>query len=104
MRLKEIPLLQPVKFTALSGELQTGLHVATIEAKSGLMEYLIIFDMKKNKVMAFEKLYLDPENPSEFQIKGIDNPHLLNEIGDFCNLEGIFDHLPEKDNDDGQTD
>ncbi|NOQ49099.1 MAG: hypothetical protein GQ553_00320 [Nitrosomonadaceae bacterium] len=104
MQLKEIPLLQPCQFTALDGKLQTGLHLATIEGRSGLTEYLIIYDLDEDRIMAFEKIYLDPENPAEFQIKGVDNPHLLNEIGDVCNTEGVFDHLPEKENDDGQTD
>lgn len=95
MKLLNTPLVQACQFTGLDGELQTGVHIATIQSDSGLREFLIVYDPGSDKVMAFEKLYMDPEDPSDFRMEGVADPFLLNEIGGFCNAEGLFDHLPE---------
>lgn len=95
MKILDAPLVKSCQFTGINGEIQTGVHVATVQSKSGLAEYLVIYDPYTDKIMAFRKVYLDPGNPAEYNITGIENPHLLNELGDFCNSEGLFDHLPE---------
>ena len=102
MKVKDAPLLQACQFSGLDGELQVGVHIATILSDSGLQEYLIVYDPVSDKVMGFEKLYMNPEDPSDFRMEGIANPHLLNEIGGFCRAEGLFDHLPERQEYDGE--
>lgn len=88
----------------LDGQRRLGFHVATIESDSGLAEYIVVYDGSVDKVMAYQKVYLNPDDPAEFSIRGISNPHLLNEIGHFCVTEGLFDHLPEKLEDERQAD
>ena len=95
MRVLDAPLVQACQFTGMNGEIQTGVHVATIGSKSGLAEYLVVYDPASDKIMAFRKVYLDPESPADYNISGIKNPELLEEISKFCNTEGLFDHLPE---------
>ena len=95
MKVLDAPLVKPCQFTALNGNVQTGVHVATIGSKSGLAEYLIIYDPKEDRVLAFRKMYLNPDDLAEYNISGIANADLLQELADFCNAEGLFDHLPE---------
>jgi len=95
MKVLDAPLVKPCQFTALNGNVQTGVHVATIGSRSGLAEYLIIYDPRKDRVLAFRKMYLNPDSAAEYNITGIDNPELLEELASFCNAEGLFDHLPE---------
>jgi hypothetical protein len=94
MKVTDAPLIATVQFTAYNGEIQTGLHIATIASDSGLVEYVVIYDPAEDKIMAFEKRYMNPEDPEDYDIVGIANPTLLNEISHFCNKEGLFDHLP----------
>ena len=96
MKVIDAPLMATVQFTAYNGEIQTGIHVATVASESGLVEYVIVYDPAEDKVMAFEKRYMNPEDPSDYDIVGIGQPELLNEISHFCNKEGLFDHLPVK--------
>lgn len=96
MKVVDAPLLATVQFTAYNGEIQTGVHVATIASDTGLTEYVIVYDPGTDKVMAFAKRYMNPEDPADYDIIGIDQPELLNEISHFCNKEGLFDHLPRK--------
>lgn len=98
MKIADAPLMATVQFTAYNGEIQTGLHIATVESDSGLVEYVIVYDPGVDKVMAFEKRYMNPEDPADYDIIGVKDQGLLNEIGHFCNKEGLFDHLPRKDN------
>lgn len=100
MKAIEAPLMQLCYFAGLDGEQQVGLHIATLLSGSGLQEYLIVYDPAADKVMAFEKLYLNPDDSADFNMEGITDPDLLNEIGGFCNAEGLFDHLPETHKDD----
>lgn len=97
MKVVDAPLMATVQFTAYDGEIQTGIHIATIASDSGLTEYVIIYDPATDKVMAFEKRYMNPENPEDFNVVGLNNAELLNEISYFCNKEGLFDHLPRKE-------
>jgi len=100
MKVIDAPLMATVQFTAYNGEIQTGLHIATIADDSGLTEYVVVYDPGEDKIMAFQKRYMNPEDPADYDIDGIDNPPLLNEISYFCNKEGLFDHLPvERDED-----
>ena len=96
MKLTDAPLISTVQFTGLDGAIQTGVHVATLESDSGLSEYIVVYDPAEDKIMAFHKKYMNPEDPADFDIVGITNEPLLNEIGGFCNAEGLFDHLPAK--------
>jgi len=96
MKVIDAPLLATVQFTAMSGEIKTGVHVATIATDTGLTEYVIVYDPAEDKVMAFAKRYMNPEDPADFDIIGVDQEELLNEISYFCNKEGLFDHLPRK--------
>lgn len=102
MKVLDAPLVKACQFTAINGEIQTGVHVATIQSKSGLAEYLVIYDPKDDRILAFRKMFLDPESPAEYNITGIEDLELLNEIGDFCNAEGLFDHLPQHDDASGR--
>ena len=99
MKVIDAPLISTVQFTAMDGAIQTGVHVATVASDGGLSEYLVVYDPAEDKVMAFHKRYMNPEDPADFDIVGIDNPPLLNEISHFCNKEGLFDHLPVKGTD-----
>jgi hypothetical protein len=97
MKVINAPLMDTVQFTAYDGEIQTGLHIATIASDSGLSEYVIVYDPAEDKVMAFLKRYMNPEDPADYDILGIADPDLLKEISYFCNKEGLFDHLPVKE-------
>ena len=99
MKLLDAPLVSTVQFTGLDGEIQTGVHVATVASDGGLSEYIVVYDPAEDKVMAFHKRYMNPEDPADFDIVGIADQHLLNEISYFCNAEGLFDHLPPKESD-----
>ncbi len=103
MRLIDAPLVSTVQFTGMDGDIQTGVHIATVESDSGLSEFIVVYDPAEDKVMAFHKRYMNPEDPADFNIVGIANPHLLNEIGHLCNAEGLFDHLPPKETDDSDA-
>ena len=100
MKVREAPLMQLCYFAGLDGEQQIGLHIATLLSKTGLQEYLIVYDPAIDKIMAFEKLYMNPDDPADFNMEGIVDPDILKEIGNFCNAEGLFDHLPEIHKDD----
>ncbi len=104
MKVNNAPLVDTVQFTAMDGTIQTGVHIATVESDSGLSEYIVVYDPAENKVMAFHKRYMDPEDPADFDIVGISDQHLLNEISHFCNAEGLFDHLPRKTTDEEDPD
>jgi hypothetical protein len=96
MKVIDAPLIKDCMFTGLDGSMHTGIHIATIASDSGLSEYIITYDPTEDKIMAFHKRYMNPDEPGDYDIVGVDNPHLLNEIGYFCNKEGLFDHLPVK--------
>lgn len=96
MKVTNAPLVDTVQFTGMDGEIQTGVHVATVESDSGISEYIVVYDPAEDKVMAFHKRYTNPEDPAEFDIVGIADVPLLNEISHFCNKEGLFDHLPAR--------
>jgi hypothetical protein len=96
MKVTNAPLVDTVQFTAMDGTIQTGVHIATVESDSSLSEYIVVYDPAEDKVMAFQKRYINPEDPADFDIVGINDQHLLNEIAYFCNKEGLFDHLPAK--------
>lgn len=105
MKVLDAPLVSTVQFTGLDENIQTGVHLATVASESGLSEYIVVYDPAEDKVMAFHKRYMNPEDPADFDIVGINDQHLLNEIAYFCNAEGLFDHLPPKENneDDSNT-
>ncbi len=104
MKVNSAPLVDTVQFTAMDGTIQTGVHIATVESDSGLSEYIVVYDLAEDKVMAFYKRYMNPEDPTDFDIVGINDQHLLNEISYFCNAEGLFDHLPRKTTDEEDSD
>lgn len=97
MKVVDAPLVASVQFTAYNGDIKTGVHIATLATDTGLTEYLIIYDPADDKIMAFAKRYMNPEDPADFDIVGVEQKELLNEISYFCNKEGLFDHLPKKE-------
>lgn len=103
MKLLDAPLISTVQFTGLDGSIQTGVHVATVASDGGLSEYIVVYDPAEDKVMAFHKRYMNPEDPADFDIVGIADDPLLNEISHFCNTEGLFDHLPRTGTDDSNA-
>jgi hypothetical protein len=103
MKIVDAPLVASVQFTAYDGEIKTGVHVATISTDTGLTEYLIVYDPETDKVMAFAKRYMNPEDPADFDIVGVDQEELLNEISFFCNKEGLFDHLPQREHEENSN-
>ncbi len=104
MKLIDAPLVSTVQFTGLDGTIQTGVHIATIKSDGGISEYIVVYDPAEDKIMAFHKRYMNPEDPADFNIVGIADPHLLNEIGHLCNAEGLFDHLPPKEDNERDSD
>ncbi len=104
MKLIEAPLSRQITLkNEITGKTFTGIHLATITSDSGLSEYVVAYDPFRDKILAFHKRYMNPEDPADFDTIGIADTPLLNEIGHFCNAEGLFDYLPPKETDDSDA-
>lgn len=105
MKVIEAPLSRHIYLqNHITGDTFLGLHIATVASDSGLEEYVVAYDNVDDKVLAFYKRYMNPEDPADFQTDGIYDQHLLNEIAYFCNKEGLFDGLPRKTTDEEDSD
>ena len=99
----------------LGGQSYIGWNIATIESKDGLSEYALIWNSKDDKFDLWQKIYSNPEDPSEFKYQSGDIPdkivHDLKYYIDSQDMWPIIENLvklarkqEDEEEDDGQTD
>ena len=71
---------QKVRYAGLDGAPHSGYALCGIESPDELSQYVLLWNHSEDKYELYQKVHLDPEQPSDYTLRGVDNWTLLNEI------------------------
>ena len=71
---------QKVSYAGLDGKPHKGYALCGIESSDGLRQYVLLWNHTADKYELYQKIHLDPEQPSDYTLRGVANEPLLNEI------------------------
>ena len=71
---------QKVTYSGLDGQPHRGYALCGIESSDGLSQYVLLWNHENDKYELYQKVHLDPEQPSDYTLRGVDHAPLLNEI------------------------
>lgn len=103
---------QSVCWGGLANQLYSGWQIAIIASEDRLREYVLVWNEEEDKFDLWQKVYTNPEDPSEHKYEGITNKTITNEVSSFFSSQDIWPIIEhcvelakqESEKNDGQTD
>lgn len=80
----------PVLWGDIADQPYRGWHLATIASKTGLNEYVLIWNVEEDKYDLWYKIYTNPEDPSEHKYEGGVPEKTIKEIIDYFGTKDIW--------------
>lgn len=71
---------QKATYAGLDGKSRAGYALCGIESSDGLSQYILLWNHTADKYELYLKVHLDPEQPSDYTLRGVEDQYLLNEI------------------------